>query len=180
LFWGWYFGYKDHVLADEEYKFIRGYAVTVASVYDSVAYLSILPEKVAYPDQEAFGDSAYSSQEIESKLTERGYLPMICEKGYRNKLLSEEQQKMNKMKSKVRCRVEQIFGAMKVRCRDELLRSSKVINVNRAAIVRLRRCAAKCRTFLRFCIILRHSARHPQSPYREIRIRRCYRIGLCF
>ena len=43
-----YFGYKDHVFADEEYKFIRDYAVTDASVHDSVAYLSVLPERVAF------------------------------------------------------------------------------------------------------------------------------------
>ena len=49
---------------------------------------------------------------------------------YRNKPLSEEQKTMNTMKSKVRCRVEHIFGSMKVRCRDELLRS---IGLERAA-----------------------------------------------
>jgi len=125
-----YFGYKDHVLADEEYKFIRDYAVTDASVHDSVAYLSVLPEHAAYPDQEAFGDSAYVGEETELELLKRGYLPMICEKGYRNKTLSEEQKSMNRMKSKIRCRVEHIFGLMKVRCRDELLRS---IGLERAA-----------------------------------------------
>jgi hypothetical protein len=48
---------------------------------------------------------------------------MICEKGYRNKPLTEEQKKMNKIKSSVRCRVEHVFGAMKSRCRDEVLRT---------------------------------------------------------
>ena len=48
-----YFGYKDNVFADEEYKFIRDYAVTDASLLDSVAYLSVLQERVAYTDQEA-------------------------------------------------------------------------------------------------------------------------------
>ena len=43
-----YFGYKDHVFADEEYRFIRDYAVTDASVHDSVAYLSVLPERAAF------------------------------------------------------------------------------------------------------------------------------------
>ena len=38
-------------------------------------------------------------------------------------VLPEEQKKMNKMKSKVRCRIEHVFGAMKSRCRDEVLRS---------------------------------------------------------
>jgi len=55
---------------------------------------------------------------------------MICEKGYRNKPLSAEQKTMNKMKSKVGCRDEHIFGMMKVRCRDEILRS---IGLKRAA-----------------------------------------------
>jgi hypothetical protein len=30
---------------------------------------------------------------------------------------------MNRVKSRVRCRVEHVFGAMKNRCRDEVLRS---------------------------------------------------------
>ena len=42
------FGYKDHVLADEEYKFIRDYVVTDASVHDSVACLSVLPERASF------------------------------------------------------------------------------------------------------------------------------------
>jgi len=118
-----YFGYKNHVLADEEYKLIRGYGVSAASVHDSVPYLDLLPEESLYADQEAFADSAYVGERIASGLRERGYLPMICEKGYRNTPLTEEQKKMNKMKSKVRCRIEHVFGAMKSRCRDEVLRS---------------------------------------------------------
>lgn len=105
-----YFGYKDHTLTDDEYKLIRDYDVTDASVHDSVPYPDLMPEKPAYPDQEAFGDSAYASKENTDELLKRGYVPMICEKGYRNKPLTEEQKKMNKLKSRVRCRVEPIFG----------------------------------------------------------------------
>ena len=36
---------------------------------------------------------------------------------------------MNKIKSRVRCRVEHVFGAMKSRCRDEVLRT---IGIGRA------------------------------------------------
>ena len=66
------------MLADEEYKFIRDYAVTDASVHDSLPYLVVFPERAAYPDQEAFGDSAYVGEETEAELLRRGYLPMIC------------------------------------------------------------------------------------------------------
>jgi len=114
---------KNHVTIDEEYKLIRGYGVTGAASHDSVPYLDVLPAEASYPDQEAFADSAYSSKEINSKLKERGYLPMICEKGYRNKPLSEEQKKMNRMRSRIRCRVEHVFGSMKMRMGDETLRS---------------------------------------------------------
>ena len=82
-----------------------------------------MPMEPAYPDQEAFANSAYVGEKIDTELRRRGFLPMICEKGYRNKPLTEEQKKMNKVKSRVRCRIEHVFGAMKSRCRDDVLRS---------------------------------------------------------
>jgi IS5 family transposase len=118
-----HFGYKDHVAADEEHKLIRSYGVTGAASHDSVPYLDVMPAEPEYADQEAFADSAYVGEKIENELLKRGYLPMICEKGYRNKPLTEEQKKMNRVKSSVRCRVEHIFGAMKMRLGNEVLRS---------------------------------------------------------
>jgi IS5 family transposase len=118
-----HFGYKDHVVIDDEFKFIRGYGVTGAATHDSVPYLDIIPLEPAYPDQEAFADSAYKSQEIDSKLTERGFVPEIHEKGYRGKPLTAVQKESNKVKSSVRCRVEHVFGEMKMRMGNEVLRS---------------------------------------------------------
>jgi hypothetical protein len=48
---------------------------------------------------------------------------LICEKGYRNKPLTEEQKASNRTKSKVRCRIEHVFGEQKMRMKDETLRS---------------------------------------------------------
>ena len=118
-----FYGYENHGKIDEEFKFIRGYSVTDAAVHDSVPYPDLMLEEPAYPDQEAFADAAYVGEKIDKGLKELGYLPMICEKGYRNKPLTEEQKKMNKMKSSVRCRVEHVFGAMKMRMGKEILRS---------------------------------------------------------
>jgi IS5 family transposase len=118
-----FYGYENHGKIDEEYKLIRGYAVTDAAVHDSQPYPELMSEEPDYPDQEAFADAAYVGETIDTALKERGYLPMICEKGYRNKPLTEEQKKMNKMKSSVRCRVEHVFGAMKMRMGNEVLRS---------------------------------------------------------
>jgi IS5 family transposase len=118
-----HFGYKNHVRIDDEYKFIRGYGVTGAATHDSVPFLDVLPEEPEYPDQEVFADSAYTGEEIDTKLKGRGYVPMICEKGYRSKPLTEDQKATNRVKSSVRCRVEHVFGAMKMRMGDEVLRS---------------------------------------------------------
>jgi IS5 family transposase len=118
-----HFGYKDHVAIDDEYKLIRGYGVTGAATHDSEPYLDLMPKEPAYPDQEAFADSAYKSKEIDAKLTERGFVPEIHEKGYRNHPLTEVQKESNKVKSSVRCRVEHVFGEMKMRMGNEVLRT---------------------------------------------------------
>jgi len=59
-----HFGYKNHTAVDDEYKFVREYEVTDAAVHDSVPYLDAMPVEPAYPDQEAFADSAYVGEKI--------------------------------------------------------------------------------------------------------------------
>jgi IS5 family transposase len=111
------------VAIDDEHKLIRGYGVTGASTHDSVPYLDLMPQEPAYPDQEAFAVSAYVGEQIDTELKKRGFVPEICEKGYRNKPLTEVQKESNRVKSSVRCRVEHVFGEMKMRMGNEVLRS---------------------------------------------------------
>jgi IS5 family transposase len=102
------FGYKNHIDVDAEHKLIRTYEVTPANVHDS----QVLDELVD-PDNEdprLWADSAYRSEETESVLGEAGYHSHICEKGQSGQPLSEEQQATNRRRSKVRSRVEHIFG----------------------------------------------------------------------
>jgi len=118
-----HFGYENHVLADEEFKFIRGFDVLGAATHDSVPYLDVMPMKPAYADQEALADAAYVGDAIEKELLKRGYVPLICEKGYRGHPLTEAQKATNSVKASVRCRIEHIFGAQKMRMGNEILRS---------------------------------------------------------
>jgi IS5 family transposase len=118
-----YFGYENHALVDEEYKLIRGYGVTDASVHDITPYPDLMPLEPAYPDQEALADSAYMSAANDAELSKRGYVPLINERGVGKKLLTKEQKEMNKVKSSVRCRIEHVFGSQKMRMGDETLRS---------------------------------------------------------
>ena len=102
-----HYGYKNHVKYDADSKFITNYSVTNASVHDSQKCTDLLEES----DKAVFADSAYSSEKIAENLP-KNCDNQICEKGYRNHPLTEEQKENNKKKSKIRCRIEHIFGFM--------------------------------------------------------------------
>jgi len=118
-----HFGYKDHDLVDEGYKLKRDYDVTGAATHDSVPFPELLPQKPLFEGQGAYADAAYVGEEIDKELRKRNYTPQICEKGYRNKPLTEEQKANNREKSRVRCRIEHVFGEQKMRMKDEVLRT---------------------------------------------------------
>ena len=107
-----FFGYKNHVKQDVGSKLITGYEVTDASVHDSQATARLLDEKDKGED--FYADSAYSGEPLEKVISERQMNNKVCEKGTRNHPLTEEQKANNREKSKVRSRVEHIFGFMEM------------------------------------------------------------------
>jgi IS5 family transposase len=119
----WYFGYKDHVAVDSPTKYITGYAVTDAAVHDSGPLLDMLPEKPTDEGWQVHGDSAYIGAETDEELRRRGYDPQMIERATRGRPLTDEQREGNRRKSKIRVRVEHIFGSMAVRGGLRLLRS---------------------------------------------------------
>lgn len=100
-----HYGYKNHVKGTGRHKFIKKYRVTSANVHDSTEMENLVDST----DRLVHGDSAYIGQE--DKLPKNIKL-MICERAYRNKPLTEEQKASNREKSRVRCRIEHIFGFM--------------------------------------------------------------------
>jgi hypothetical protein len=62
---------------------------------------------------DVWADSAYRSTEIEEKLAESGLKSRIHRRAYRNRELSEAQKAANTTRSKVRARVEHVFGDQK-------------------------------------------------------------------
>jgi IS5 family transposase len=60
--------------------------------------------------QPLHADSAYRSEAIEQMCRKKNIESCIHEKGYRGNLLTKRQQQRNKKKSKIRARVEHIFG----------------------------------------------------------------------
>ena len=104
-----HYGYKNHVNVDRRHKLIRRYKVTDASVHDSQALDDLLDDDNTASD--VWADSAYRSAEIEGKLEERGLKSRIHRKAHRNRPLTEREQQGNRTRSKVRARVEHVFGA---------------------------------------------------------------------
>ena len=104
-----FFGYKNHVNADARHKLIRRYDVSDASVHDSQKLDGLLNK--ANTSEEVYADSAYRSAETEAKLKARGFRSRIHRRGSRNHPLSQAQEAANRRKSKVRARVEHVFGA---------------------------------------------------------------------
>lgn len=118
-----YFGYKNHIKADKQTKLITGYKVTTANIHDSEMITGLIDKKDK--GQKLYADSAYRSDEIERALKKKNIVSKIHEKGYRNKPLTKAQRERNRRKSKIRARVEHIFGFMTnsmnrmyVRCRN--------------------------------------------------------------
>jgi transposase, IS5 family len=104
-----FFGYKNHVNADAKHKLIRRYEVTDAAVHDSQHLEGLLTK--GNTSAEVFADSAYRSNEIEAKLRAGGFKSRIHRRATRNHPLSDAQEKANRKKSKIRARIEHVFGA---------------------------------------------------------------------
>ena len=106
-----YFGYKNHIKVDTKTKLITGFEVTTANISDKHPIDNLLDKKED-GGQSLHGDSAYSSKELEELYLQKGIISKVNEKGCRNKAITKKQQKENKKKSKVRARVEHVFGFM--------------------------------------------------------------------
>lgn len=102
-----YYGYKDHVKVDKDSKLIVDYETTHAAVHDSQEVSELVDEK----DKVIYGDSAYWGKVVDESLP-KGVDNQIHERGTKYAPLTEEQQANNKLKSKIRARVEHVFGFM--------------------------------------------------------------------
>ena len=120
-----YFGYKNHVNADAKNKLIRRYDVSDASVHDSQKLDALLNK--ANTSADVYADSAYRSAETEAKLKARGFRSRIHRRGSRNHPLSDAQQEANRKKSRIRARVEHIFGAQENAPGGRLVRTIGII-----------------------------------------------------
>ena len=84
-----------------------------AAVHDSQVFEELLDQTTDPKGKKRpiYADSAYRSKDQEESLAGNGFESQIHEKGARNHPLTDEQKASNRIKSKVRARVEHVFGA---------------------------------------------------------------------
>jgi len=102
-------------------KLIRSYGVTDASVHDSQVFGDLLDE--GNRSKDVYTDSAYRSEETLEMLRKEGYREHLQRKGCRNRKLTRWEKQGNHTRSKIRSRVEHVFGVQAMMAGDLLLRT---------------------------------------------------------
>jgi len=107
----WYFGMKAHIGVDSRTKLIHAITITPANVHDS----QVLGDLLHGRETRLWGDSAYAGQREQIRTHAPGAKDFTQTKASRHVQLSDQQRAANRHKSKVRARVEHVFGIMKRR-----------------------------------------------------------------
>jgi IS5 family transposase len=105
----WYFGMKMHIGVDSKTKLVHAVVVTAANVHDS----RILPDLLHGDETRVWGDSAYAGQKAVMKEVAPNARDFTQKKASRHRPLSETEQARNRTKSRVRAKVEHVFGVIK-------------------------------------------------------------------
>jgi IS5 family transposase len=116
-----HYGYKNHIAIDVKHKLIRGYEVTSASVHDSNVFEELLDESNSSRD--VWADSAYVGHERSTILQSHGFRDRRHRKGCRQHKLTEREKQGNRTRSKIRCRIEHVFGVQAQRAGNLLIRT---------------------------------------------------------
>ena len=74
-----------------------------------------------------FGDSAYRSAEAEARLKARGFRSRIHVRATRDHPLSQAKAAANRKKSRIRARIEHVFGAQETASGGRLVRTIGII-----------------------------------------------------
>jgi len=107
----WYFGMKAHVGVDSKTKMIHTVVATAANVADA----TVLPELLHGEETRVWGDQGYVGQtEVIHQCAPQAQDCTHRRYRYKNRIDEGERAK-NRTKSKVRSRVEHVFGVMKLK-----------------------------------------------------------------
>ena len=112
---------------DRTHKLIRRYAVTDAAVHDSRKLNGLLHR--GNTSKDVFGDSAYRSAATEATLKARGFRSRIHVRAARGHPLSKAKAAANRAKSRIRARIEHVFGAQETAPGGRIVRTIGIVRV---------------------------------------------------
>jgi len=102
------YGFKAHINVEED-GLIKAVDYTAGNVHDSNCFIDLL----SGTESSAYADSAYPSEEHNHWLSEHRIDNRLIRRAYRNRPLTKEDKRFNRLHSGVRCTVERVFGVLK-------------------------------------------------------------------
>jgi len=105
----WFFAMKAHIGVDSKTKLVHSVVATPANIHDSV----VLGDLLHGDERSVRGDSAYAGKEDVIAEHAPQAKDFTNKKGSRYVTLSDTERARNRNKSKVRAKVEHVFGVMK-------------------------------------------------------------------
>jgi transposase, IS5 family len=105
----WHFGMKAHIGVDTKTKLIHSVVATAANVHDKHP----LPDLLHGAETRVYGDAQYAGQREQIKARSPQARDFTQYRGRGYKYLTEAQRSTNRNKSRVRAKVEHVFGVIK-------------------------------------------------------------------
>lgn len=141
----WFFGFKAHVNADQEHKLIRALVTTPANIDDREPLEELIDPSEARKKegQTVHADRGYHGQGTRELLKRQGLIDGVARKDDPNRYDQTEIHERNQRLSKIRARVEHVFGGWEktmgksIRCIG-LTRATSMITLQ-ALVYNLRR-----------------------------------------
>jgi IS5 family transposase len=108
----WFYGYKSHINADQQHKLIRAIVVTPANVDDRVPLAKLLDTREARQQtgKTVHADRGYHGEKTRALLKALGLVDGVARKDDPNRYDQTDIRERNKRLSKIRARVEHVFG----------------------------------------------------------------------
>jgi transposase, IS5 family len=107
----WYFGMKAHVGVDSKTKLVHSVVATAANVADC----TVLPELLHGEETKVWGDQAYRGQAEAIREVAPAAQDMTHQQYRYKDRIDEIERAKNRTKSRVRSKVEHVFGVMKLK-----------------------------------------------------------------
>lgn len=102
------YGFKAHINVEED-GFVKAIDYTAGNVHDSNCFIDLLTGD----ESAVYADSAYPSKTHNDWLSDHSIENKLIKRAYRNRPLTKEDKRFNRLYSGTRCTVERVFGILK-------------------------------------------------------------------